>query len=80
MGSRLAPDWPRMMRRSTAAMYCDMAVAEFERGVADGTLPPPVKVVDQERWSRAKLDEHLERLTGEAIPDFRAKSKLYAAR
>ena len=79
MGARIAPDWPRMMRRSTAALYCDMPVAEFERGVALGTLPPPVRVVDEDRWSRVQLDESLERLTGDAIPDFRKKSKLYAA-
>jgi predicted DNA-binding transcriptional regulator AlpA len=79
MGSRIAPDWPRMMRRSTAALYCDMPVAEFERGVSRGTLPQPVKVVDELRWSRTQLDEYLERLTGDAIPDFRKKSKLYAA-
>jgi hypothetical protein len=68
-----------MMRRSTAALYCDMPVAEFERGVALGTLPPAFQCVDQPRWSRALLDEYLERLTGEATPDFRSKSNLYAA-
>lgn len=79
MPARHAPDWPAMMRRSTAALYCDMTAAEFERGVADGTLPLPVRVVDKERWSRVQLDEHRERLFGETIPDFRKKSKLYAA-
>lgn len=77
--SRALPDWPRMLRRDYAAAYCDMPVAEFERGVALGTLPKPVKVVDRELWSRASLDERLERLAGERREDFRAKSKLYAA-
>ncbi len=77
--SRALPDWPRMMRRDLAAAYCDMPVAEFERGVALGTLPQPVKVVDRERWSKVALDECLGRLTGETREDFRAKSNLYAA-
>ncbi len=68
-----------MMRRDLAAAYCDMPIAEFERGVASGTLPLPAKVVDKERWSRAALDERFERLTGERGDDWRAKSKLYAA-
>ena len=77
MGARALPDWPRMLRRSFAAAYCDMPVAEFERGVALGKLPQPIKVVDELRWSRVQLDEYLERMTGEAVPDFRAQSKLY---
>jgi hypothetical protein len=75
--ARSLPDWPRMLRRDYAAAYCDMPVAEFERGVALGKLPQSVRVVDRDLWSRAKLDEYLERLTGEQVPDFRKGSKLY---
>lgn len=35
----LAPDWPRLMRRRTAALYCDMTEAEFEREVSSGRFP-----------------------------------------
>jgi len=77
--ARSLPDWPRMLRRDWAAAYCDLPVAEFERGVASGRLPLPVVVVDGERWSRVALDAALERLSGEAVPDFRKGSKLYAA-
>jgi hypothetical protein len=66
-----------MLRRDLAAAYCDMPVAEFERGVALGILPLPTKVVDKDRWSRNALDESLERLTGEGRPDFRGASNLY---
>lgn len=72
------PDWPRMLRKELAAAYCDMPLAEFERGVALGLLPQAVRVVDRDRWSRTQLDETMERMTGEGIPDYRASSNLYA--
>ena len=73
-----APDWPGMMRRPTAARYCDMKVAEFEAEVTCGRFPAPVLVGREERWSRKRLDEALDRLTGTAAPDWRQDSKLYA--
>ncbi|WP_298809579.1 hypothetical protein [uncultured Sphingomonas sp.] len=73
-----APDWPAMMRRATAASYCDMKVAEFEGEVATGRFPSPVLLGREERWSRKLLDEALERLTGSAAPDWRRGSNLYA--
>lgn len=78
MTARAYHAWPRMMLRATAAAYCDMPIAEFERGVAAGTLPLPFKVVDRQRWSRVALDEAFERLAGERADDWRAKSKLYS--
>lgn len=75
---KVAPDWPRMMRRETAAMYCDLTPAEFEREVADARMPLPIKLGGKEHWSRIAIDEMLNRLTGDNVPDWRAKSKLYA--
>jgi hypothetical protein len=77
MGRTAAPDWPRMMRRATAAAYCDMNAVEFEREVLAGRLPGPVLLGGAERWSRAQLDESLERLTGEGAPDWRGQQPLY---
>lgn len=74
-----APDWPRMMRRQTAALYCDLSIAEFEREVLNGRLPLPVKLGNSEHWSRIAIDETLGRLTGEAGHNWRAGSKLYDA-
>lgn len=74
-----APYWPIMMKRSTAAHYCDLSVAEFEREVASGRLPMPVKLGNSEHWSRLAIDEMLGRLTGDSGPDWRKKSKLYGA-
>ena len=72
-----APGWPRMMKRTTAALYCDLSVAEFEREVASGRLPMPVKLGNSEHWSRVAIDEMLGQLTGDTTPDWRKKSGLY---
>lgn len=84
MGRTAAPDWPRMMRRATAAAYCDMKAADFEREVLAGRLPDPVNLGGEERWSRSRLDESLDRLTGDAAPerpkDWRGDQPLYADR
>ena len=34
----------RMMKKARAAAYLDLSVRAFEREVARGTLPPPVKL------------------------------------
>lgn len=77
---RHIPDWPRMMKRATAAAYCDMSVASFEREVASFRLPRPVLLGGLHHWSRREIDEHLERLTGEVAVehDWRKDSPLYA--
>ena len=77
--ARSIPDWPRMMRRARAAAYLDLTSAEFEREVAAGRLPTPVKLGSCEHWDRHALDEHIERLTGGAPGDWRKDQPLYAA-
>lgn len=59
-------DWPRMMKRTTAAQYCDLPVAAFEREVNAGRFPTPVKLEGGERWCRIALDKALDQLTGDA--------------
>lgn len=59
---------PRMMKRTTAAAYCDLSVAAFEREVAAGTLPMPVMLGNREHWCKNALDRALDALTG---PDAR---------
>lgn len=58
------PYWPMMLKRQTAAAYCDLSVAEFEREVAAGRLPFPVKLGNSEHWNRDRLDAALDRLAG----------------
>lgn len=77
MGAHL-PEWPRMMKRQTAAAYLDISVAELEREIFSGRLPHPIKLGNGLHWSRAQLDAHVERLTGEAqADDWRSRTKLY---
>lgn len=71
------PHWPGMMKRATAARYCELTAAEFEREVADGRLPLPVKLGNHEHWSKLQLDQALAALTGEAQRDWRIGSPLY---
>ncbi|MEG3144199.1 hypothetical protein U1839_05990 [Sphingomonas sp. RT2P30] len=56
--------WPRMMRRSTAAVYCGLAPAKFVQEVAIGRLPAPVKLGGQDRWDRKAIDEGLDQIAG----------------
>lgn len=57
-------DWPRMMRRQTAAQYCDLTAAAFEREVACGRLPMPIMLGNCEHWDRVAIDEELNRIGG----------------
>ena len=68
--------WPRMMKRATAAAYCDLSVASFEREIAAGRLPPPTTLGGREHWCRAALDKALDIITG-GVPqaDYREELK-----
>jgi predicted DNA-binding transcriptional regulator AlpA len=77
VASRALPFWPRMLTRQNAAAYVDLSIAEFEREVASGTLPLPVKLGNREHWSRVAIDEAVERLAGERVDDWRKNSPLY---
>lgn len=73
-----APFWPAMMKRATAARYCELTVAEFEREVADDRLPEPVMLGNHEHWSRARLDQALDQLHGGA-DDWRKAAGIHRA-
>lgn len=68
-----------MMRRGTAARYCDLTPTEFDREVTAGKLPLPVRLGNHEHWSRVSLDEHLAELAGETDDDWRKRQPAYAA-
>lgn len=69
---------PRMMARGRAAHYCDLPEAAFEKEVAAGRLPLPVKLGGRDHWSRVALDDALARLAGEAAADWRKDQPLYS--
>lgn len=77
----IKPDWPRLMRRGTAAVYLDMTPTEFDREVMSGRLPMPVKIGNHEHWSRVQLDQHIAALYGEGggEDDWRKRQPAYAA-
>lgn len=69
--------WPAMMKRQTAAEYCDMSVAAFEREIIAGRLPAGIMFGNREHWSKDALDAAFERLAGgsnEEVPEYRRKA------
>lgn len=68
--------WPRLMKRRTAAEYCDLSETAFEGEVLAGKLPAPITIGRRDHWDRLALDKAINHLTG-AIdePDYRAKHK-----
>jgi hypothetical protein len=64
--------WPRLMKRKTAAEYCDMSIPSFERQIIAGNLPASVVMGRTEYWCRNALDKALDALTGAGDePDYR---------
>jgi hypothetical protein len=63
-----------MMKRKTAAEYCDLTEAAFEREVFAGRLPSGVMLGGREHWRKAALDRALDYITGDqAVPEYRRK-------
>ena len=75
---RLIPDWPRMMKKATLARYLDISPSEVEKEVTAGRLPLPIRIGSTDHWSRAAVDSMVERITGEALDDWRREQPLYA--
>lgn len=64
--------WPRLMKRKTAAEYCDLSEPAFEREVLSGNLPCAIKLGQREHWDKLALDKAISRLAGtEDVPDYR---------
>ena len=66
----MAERWPQMMKRKVAAEYVDLSEAAFVREVLSGRLPAAVSLGGREHWFRPALDKALERLAGDALPDY----------
>ena len=64
--------WPRMMKRKTAAEYCDLSESAFEREVLAGRLPCAIVLGGRDHWDRFALDTALNQIAGiMAEPDYR---------
>ena len=57
--------WPVIMKRATAAEYCDMTVHGFDDWVRKGKLPQPIP--GTKRWSRKQIDRFVDILVGGAV-------------
>ncbi len=79
--ARILPDWPRLMRKATAALYLDLSAPEFDREVSSGRLPSPIILGKTEHWSRIALDERIAEMVGESVRkrDWRKDQPLYAS-
>jgi hypothetical protein len=56
--------WPRMMKRKTAAQYCDLSEGAFVREVMAGRLPGAVTFGGREHWDRHAIDSALDAIAG----------------
>ena len=64
--------WPRMMKRKTAAEYCDLSESAFEREVLAGRLPCAIVLGGRDHWDVHALDAALNQIAGIADePDYR---------
>lgn len=80
MTGKRAPDWPRLMTKTTLAMYLDITPAEVEKEVVAGRLPMPVRIGSRDHWSRTAVDASVDHISGERVNDWRAGQPLYAGR
>ena len=60
----MAERWPRLMKRKTAAEYCDLSEPAFEREVLAGRLPCGITLGNRDHWDKNALDAAISRLTG----------------
>ncbi|RDC59740.1 hypothetical protein HME9302_00033 [Alteripontixanthobacter maritimus] len=62
--------WPHMMKRDTAAQYCDLSPSAFTGEVGAGRLPMPTTLGGRDHWFRPALDKALARIAGEVVDDY----------
>jgi hypothetical protein len=60
-------DWPQMMKRKTAAAYCDVSEGAFEGEILHGRLPSSVILGGRGHWYKPALDAALARIAGEPV-------------
>jgi hypothetical protein len=62
--------WPHMMKRATAAAYCDLSESAFIGEVAAGRLPTGVNLGGRDHWFRPALDKALAQIAGDDSPEY----------
>lgn len=64
------PSWPRILSRDQAATYVGVSTTLFDREVAAGKWPPPVRRGEKGgrlTWDRLALDRAADALYGDSI-------------
>lgn len=59
-----------MMKRATAAAYCDLSESAFIGEVAAGRLPAPVDFGGRDHWFRPALDKALAAIAGLTVAEY----------
>ena len=59
-----------MMKRATAAAYCDLSEGAFIGEVAAGRLPQGAHLGGREHWFAPALDKALAAIAGETVADY----------
>lgn len=63
------PDWPAMMKRSTAAAYLDISEVSFTKEIAMGRLPSGIILGGREHWRRDAIDAAINNLSAPSVPE-----------
>jgi hypothetical protein len=58
---------PRGLCRVAAAQYIGISASKFDELVADGRMPPAVRIDARRLWDRRALDLAFDELTGQGI-------------
>lgn len=58
---------PRLIKCEAAAQYMGVSVGTFNKMIASGIAPKPVKIIGHEckLWDRQQLDKHIDALQGD---------------
>ncbi|MTI11175.1 helix-turn-helix transcriptional regulator [Curvivirga aplysinae] len=68
--SRTFNAWPKIMRTSTAAAYCDMGLRTFKARVSQGRFPQPLfKTGNQNYFHRDEIDKYFSRYFDDDMPE-----------
>lgn len=62
-------NYNRLIRDAEVAALLGCSKATFWRRIADGTLPPPIKIGGMSRWWLSEIIERIERLRTDQLRD-----------
>lgn len=66
---QVAPHWPAMMRKATAAAYLDISEVSFVKEISAGRMPSGVILGGREHWRKDAIDAAINNLNAQQVPD-----------